>query len=171
MNVATRRIALTSVSAALIVVFNALPMGLPPSINPLPLRVPSTLLPMIVAMVDPWAAALGSLIGHFSYDYVYLGLGALPALFGPWCFVIFGYLMKRKGGPDLWKVLVGSVICIGWITATLTISFWLLGVMPLAVAFNVIFFSITPTLIICDVILVSLLPRLRQVLRLDQKMA
>jgi hypothetical protein len=124
---------------------------------------------MIVAMIDPWAAALGSLIGHFSYDYVYLGLGAVPALFGSWCFVIFGYLMKRKGGPNLWKVLIGSVICIGWITATLTISFWLLGVMPLPAAFNIIFFSITLTFIICDIILVPLLPRLRQILRLDQK--
>jgi hypothetical protein len=161
MNLTARRIALTSVSAALIIIFNTLPLGLPPSINPLPLRVPGTVVTLIVSIIDPWAGAFGSLIGHFSYDYMYVGIGAAPALVGPWCYVAYGYLMRRKGGINLRKIVLGSIMCIGWVTFTLTMGFWLLGVMPIAVAFPLILSSITLTFILSDLILIPILPRLR----------
>jgi hypothetical protein len=161
MHFTTRRIALTAVSAALIMVFNTLPLGLPPSLNPLPLRVPSTVVTLIVCIIDPWAGALGALIGHFTYDYFYVGFGATPALFGPWCYVAFGYLIRRKGGLTWQKVLLGSAICIAWVTFTLSIGFWLLGVLPLEVAFPLILSSITLTFLLSDLILIPILPRLR----------
>ena len=159
MNFTSRRIALTSVTAALIMVFNTLPLGLPPSINPLPLRVPGTVLALLVSIIDPWAGMLGSLIGTFAYDYIYVGIGALPALFGPWCFIPFGYLMRRPG-KSLLNLLLGSIICIAWVTFTLSIGFWLLGVMPIEVAFPLILSSITLTFILSDLILIPVLPRL-----------
>ena len=161
MNFASRRIALTAVTAALVMVFNTLPLGLPPSLNPLPLRVPSTIVTLVVAIIDPWAGMLGSLIGHFTYDYIYVGIGALPALFGPWCFAAFGYLMRRPGN-SLLKILLGSIMCIAWVTFTLTIGFWLLGVMPIEVAFPLILSSISLTFVLSDIVLIPLLPRIRR---------
>ena len=83
----TRRIALTSVTAALIFVLNALPLGLSPTLNPLTLRVPSMVITLIVAILDPWAGALGNLIGNFTYESMFVGTFAIPALFGSWCYV------------------------------------------------------------------------------------
>ncbi len=168
MNFTTRRIALTSVSAALIMVFNTLPLGLPPSINPFPLRFPSTLVSLIVAIIDPWAGAFGAIIGHFTYDYIYVGIGAIPALFGGWCYVPFGYLMRQEGNA-LRKVLIGSIFCIAWVTLTLTLGFWLLGVMPLESAFILVLSSITLTFIVCDIILIPILPRLRNYIKTQNK--
>jgi hypothetical protein len=161
MKLPARRLALTAVSAALIMVFNTLPLGLPPSMNPLPLRVPSTVVTLIVSILDPWAGAFGALIGHFSYDYMFVGIGATPALFGCWCYVPFGYLMRRKGGSTLWRLILGSAMCIGWVTLTLTLGFWALGVMPVSVAFYLILTSITLTFILSDLIMIPILPRLR----------
>jgi hypothetical protein len=159
--VPARTIALTAVSAALIMVFNTLPLGLPPSMNPLPLRVPSTVVTLVVSILDPWAGAFGTLIGHFSYDYMFVGIGAVPALFGCWCYVPFGYLMRRKGGSTLWRLILGSAMCIGWVTLTLTLGFWALGVMPVSVAFYLILTSITLTFILSDLVMIAILPRLR----------
>ena len=161
MHSTSRRIALTAVTAALIMVFNTLPLGLPPSINPLPLRVPSTVLALLVSIIDPWAGMVGAMIGTFAYDYIYLGIGAVPAFFGPWCFIPFGYLMRRPG-KSLLRLLLGSIICIAWVTFTLSVGFWLLGVMPLEVAFPLILSSITLTFVLSDIILIPVLPRLRR---------
>lgn len=162
MKTSTRRITLTSLLAALIIVFNALPLGLPPSLNPLPLRIPSTIATMIVSIIDPWAGALGALIGHFSYDYMYIGFGAVPALFGPWCFVAFGCLMRRRGHITWRRMLLGSALCIAWLTFTLAMGFWLLGVMPLAAAFGIILSSLTLTFAVSDIVLLPVLPYLRR---------
>jgi uncharacterized membrane protein len=169
MRAKTQTIALTAISAALIIVFNTLPLGLPPSINPLPLRVPSTVVSLIVCMINPWAGAFGALIGHFCYDYMYIGIGAVPALFGPWCYVAYGYLMRQKGGITWQKMIIGSLICIAWITFTLTMGFWLLNVLPIEVAFWLIFSSITVTFILSDIVLLPILPRLRQYIKTQTK--
>jgi hypothetical protein len=161
MNAPSRRMALTTVTAALIMVFNTLPLGLPVSLNPLPLRVPSTVVTLIVSIIDPWAGAFGAIIGHFAYDFIYLGLGATPALVGGLCYVPFGYIMKRPGNI-IRKIVAGSLLCIAWITFTLTIGFWLLKVMPIEVAFTLILSSISLTFILSDLILIPILPRLRR---------
>jgi cobalamin biosynthesis protein CobD/CbiB len=123
---------------------------------------------VIVAIIDPWAGAVSSLIGNFTSDYFMVGLGAIPALVGPWCYLAFGHIM-RKEGKTLRKLLLGSVICIVWITFTLTIGFWLLQVMPITTAFYLILTSITLTFILSDLVMIPILPRLYQFIRRRQK--
>ncbi len=154
-----RRIALTSILAALIIIFNAMfPIG---PIYFFPLRILSTTATMIVSIIDPWAGAFGALIGHFSYDYTQIGLGAAPALFNPWCYVVYGYLMKRQSRFFWPRALIGSVICVAWISFTLTMGFWLLSLIPPSIVVWPILSTLTLTFIFSNLILIPILPRLR----------
>jgi len=85
-------VALTSITASTILALNLItPISLPPPLNPYPIRLTDAV-SAVVSIINPLAGAVGSVIGHFVYDYLNLGFpGAIPALFASWCYFLRSY--------------------------------------------------------------------------------
>jgi len=159
----SRRIALTVITAALVFAINIItPTALPPPLSFIHLRLTDPV-SIIIAIIDPYAGAIGSVMGHFLYDYMTIGFpGAIAALFASWCFLPYGYIAKYKGKITIGRLILGMIWNVMWLSSVLSCVFTLIFSMPFIVFYVTFLISITIAQTIALLVCLIVLPRLEQ---------
>ena len=158
----TWRMALIIITSATILAINLItPMAIPPPINPYHIRL-TDVFSASISLIDPFAGACGSVLGHFLYDLFTLGLpGAIPSLFAAWCYYLYGRIVKYRGKITAGRIILGMIICILWLSVELSLGFSLIFSIPFLPLFLTTLVSISVNVVIGNVILLMLLPHIK----------
>jgi len=167
----SKRISYIVMTATLVLVLNiTTPTSLPPPLGFFPLRL-AAVISGIFAIIDPLSSVIGTIIGHFVYNFYFAGVfQALAALIAPWTYFIYGHIVKFRGKITIGRLVIGHICNIIYLTTTLSLTYSLI----LSVPILFMLFTFLIPLVIAETtsffIIILILPHIRKYILAELKL-